>query len=197
MTDLHADALSTFRDLLEAARASGDPEPTAMTLATADRHGRPSARTVLLKACDERGFVFYTHVASHKGNDLHENPRAALLFHWKLLRQPVQVRIEGAVEAVSDAEADAYFASRPRMSQIGAWASLQSETLDSRTTFEARITQYENEFEGRDVPRPPGWTGYRVVPDGFEFWYAAEFRLHERQRYDLRDGTWTKRMLYP
>ncbi len=197
MTNLHAEALATFRELLEAARASGDPEPTAMTLATADRHGRPTARTVLLKSCDERGFVFYTHVASRKGNDLRVNPRAALLFLWKTLRQQVQVRIEGAVDVVSDEEADAYFASRPRMSQIGAWASLQSETLDSRETFEARIAEVEREYEDRDVPRPPGWTGYRVIADGFEFWYGAQFRLHERQRYDLRDGAWSKRMLYP
>ncbi|HTA63919.1 MAG TPA: pyridoxamine 5'-phosphate oxidase [Xanthomonadaceae bacterium] len=197
MTDLHAEALVAFRELLEAARASGDPEPTAMTLATADRSGRPSARTVLLKGCDERGFVFYTHIASAKGADLRGNPRAALLFHWKMLRQPVQVRIEGRVEIVDDAEADAYFATRPRMSQIGAWASRQSETLDSRETFEARLAQVEREFGGREVPRPPGWTGYRVVPDGIEFWYGADFRLHERQRYDLRDGAWSKRMLYP
>jgi len=197
MTDLHAEALATFRDLLDAARASGDIEPTAMTLATADRDGRPSARTVLLKSCDERGFVFYTHVASRKGDDLRVNPHAALLFHWKTLRGQVQVRVEGAVEIVDDDEADAYFASRPRMSQVGAWASLQSKTLDSRATFEARIAEVEREYEGRDVPRPPGWTGYRVIPDGFEFWYGAEFRLHERQRYDLHDGVWAKRMLYP
>jgi pyridoxamine 5'-phosphate oxidase len=168
-----------------------------MTLATATRDGQPSARTVLLKSCDERGFVFYTHLASRKGRDLHENPRAALLFHWKLLKQPVQVRIEGGVDIVSDIEAEEYFATRPRMSQIGAWASLQSETLDSRATFEARIADVERKFEGGDVPRPPGWTGYRVIPDGFEFWYGADFRLHERQRYDLRDGVWSKRMLYP
>lgn len=197
MTDLYAEALATFRELLDAARASGDPEPTAMTVATADRHGRPSARSVLLKSCDERGFAFYTHVASQKGRELHENPRAALLFLWKSLRGQVQVRIEGAVEVVGDAEADAYFASRDRLSQIGAWASQQSETMDARATFEARIAKYEREFEGHDVPRPPRWTGYRVIPDGFEFWYGAPFRLHERQRYDLRDGEWTKRMLYP
>ena len=197
MTDLHAEALATFRDLLDAARASGDPEPTAMTVATADRDGRPSARSVLLKSCDERGFAFYTHVASQKGRELHENPRAALLFHWKTLGKQVQVRIEGAVEIVGDAEADAYFASRERLSQIGAWASPQSETMDTRAMFEARIAIYESEFAGRDVPRPPGWTGYRVIPDGFEFWYGAPFRLHERQRYDLDDGVWTKRMLYP
>jgi pyridoxamine 5'-phosphate oxidase len=197
MDDLHAEALARFRDLLEEATASGDPEPTAMTLATADAHGRPSARTVLLKGCDERGFVFYTHIESVKGQDLRDNPRAALLFHWKHLSPPVQVRIEGRAEIVDDAEADAYFSSRPRMSQIGAWASKQSETLDSREAFEAHVARIEREYEGCEVPRPPGWSGYRVIPDGIEFWYAADFRLHERWRYDLRGGVWSKRMLYP
>ncbi len=197
MTDLYAEALATFRELLDAARAAGDPEPTAMTAATATSDGRPSARSVLLKSCDEHGFTFYTHVASQKGRELHENPRASLLFLWKTLRKQVQVRIEGAVELVGDAEADAYFAGRDRLSQIGAWASSQSETMDERATFEARIAKYESEFEGRAVPRPPGWTGYRVIPDGFEFWYGAPYRLHERQRYDLRDGKWSKRLLYP
>ncbi len=196
-TDLYAEALATFRELLDGARVAGDTEPTAMTVATADRHGRPTARTVLLKSCDEHGFVFYTHVASRKGNDLRVNPRAALLFLWKTLPKQVQVRIEGGADVVSDAEADAYFASRVRLSQIGAWASLQSETLDARSTLESRIAQYEREFAGRAVPRPPGWTGYRVIPDAFEFWYGGDFRLHERQRYDLRDGLWSKRMLYP
>jgi pyridoxamine 5'-phosphate oxidase len=195
--NLYTEALATFRELLDAARAAGDPEPTAMTVATATGDGRPSARSVLLKSCDERGFVFYTHVASQKGHELHENPRAALLFLWKTLRKQVQARIEGAVEVVDDDEADAYFTSRDRLSQIGAWASKQSETMDARATFEARIAEVEREYEGRDVPRPQGWTGYRVIPDGFEFWYGAPFRLHERQRYDLRDGVWTKRMLYP
>lgn len=197
MTDVSPEILDTFRDLLERARASGDPEPTAMTLATANARGEPSARTVLLKQFDDRGFVFYTHRASAKGRDLRDNPRAALLFHWKHLPQPVQVRIEGRVEWVDEAQADAYFASRPRMSQIGAWASRQSQVLDSRASFEAAIARAEHEFEGRDVPRPPGWGGYRVVPDGIEFWYAGDFRLHERYRYDLRDGAWEKRMLYP
>ena len=197
MTDLHAEALATFRDLLEAARASGDPEPTAMTVATADRQGRPSARSVLLKSFDARGFAFYTHVASQKGRELHENPRAALLFLWKTLRKQVQARIEGAVEMVGAGEADDYFASRDRLSQIGAWASRQSETMESRAEFEQTIEEFTRRFEGRDVPRPPGWSGYRVVPDAFEFWYGAPYRLHERQRYDLQDGIWSKRMLYP
>lgn len=197
MDDLFAEALARFRGLLDQAAESGDPEPTAMTLASADAQGRPSARTVLLKGFDARGFVFYTHRSSPKGNDLRDNPRTALLFHWKLMRPPVQVRIEGRAEVVADDEADAYFASRPRMSQVGAWASLQSQTLDSRATFEARVAQTEREFAGCAVPRPPGWGGYRIVPDGIEFWYAADFRLHERWRYDLRDGAWSRRMLYP
>lgn len=197
MTNLYAEALATFRELLDAAREVGDPEPTAMTVATATCDGRPSARSVLLKSCDERGFVFYTHVTSQKGHELDENPRAALLFLWKTLRRQVQARIEGMVEKVGDAEADAYFASRDRLSQVGAWASLQSKTMDARATFEERIEQFKRKFDGGDVPRPAGWTGYRVVPDGFEFWYGAPYRLHERHRYDLRDGAWSKRMLYP
>jgi pyridoxamine 5'-phosphate oxidase len=197
MTDLYAEALATFQHLIDAARTAGDPDPTAMVVATATSDGRPSARNVLLKSCDQRGFAFYTHVASRKGNELADNPRASLVFLWKTLPGQVQVRIEGRVELIDDAEADAYFAGRPRLSQIGAWASKQSQTLDSRATLEARIAEVEREFHGREVPRPEGWAGYRVVPDGIEFWYGAEFRLHERQWYELRDGLWSKRMLYP
>lgn len=195
--DLHAEALLAFRELLDEARASGDPDPTAMTVASVDSTGRPSARTVLLKAFDERGFVFYTNQLSRKGRELGAQPQAALLFHWKTLRNQVQVRIEGRVEAVTAAEADAYFASRPRGSQIGAWASLQSETLASRDEFEQRIARYEREFGDGPVPRPPHWSGYRVVPDRLEFWYGADYRLHERYCYEQRDGQWHKRMLYP
>jgi pyridoxamine 5'-phosphate oxidase len=197
MTDLYAEALDTFAQLIEQAKAAGDPDATAMTLATADAQGRPAARTVLLKAVDERGFVFYTNYQSRKGLQLTENPHAALLFLWKTLRDQVQVKIEGTVEPVDLAEADAYFASRPRPSQIGAWASLQSQTLDSRDTFEARIDAFEKKFEGMEVPRPPHWSGYRVVPEMIEFWYGARFRLHERQHYERVDGVWRKRMLYP
>jgi pyridoxamine 5'-phosphate oxidase len=195
--DLFAEALVTFRELLDEARAAGDPEPTAMTLATRDAGGRVAARTVLLKAHDERGFVFYTNCHSRKGRELDANPQAALLFHWKTLRDQVQVRIEGRAEPVSGAEADAYFASRPRASQIGAWASDQSETLAQREDFETRIAQFERRFEGQAVSRPPHWSGYRVVPDRIELWYGAEFRLHERYCYELVDGAWRKRMLYP
>ena len=199
MTDLYAEALSTFAELFEEARAGNEIEPSAMTVATADVDGRPSARTVLLKAFDERGFVFYTHLDSAKGRDLRANPRAALLFLWRQLGEAgIQVRVSGDVEQVDDVEADAYFASRARMSQVGAWASRQSQTLQSREAFEARLAQAEAEYAGREVPRPAGWSGFRVVPSAFEFWYGAGFRLHERWRYDRADdGGWSKRMLYP
>jgi pyridoxamine 5'-phosphate oxidase len=199
MSELHAEALATFTELLAEAKAAGDAEPTAMTVATVGRDGRPSARVVLLKAYDERGFVFYTNFDSRKGQQLAINPQAALLFLWKGLRgrEHVQVRIEGTVEPVAAAEADAYFASRPRPSQVGAWASLQSQTLDSRETFNARVAAYDKKFEGGDVPRPANWSGFRVVAELVEFWYGAQFRLHERQQYERIDGQWTKRMLYP
>lgn len=200
MTDLYAEALSTFATLYEEARASErELDHTAMTLATATPEGLPSARVVLLKAFDARGFVFYSHLHSRKGEELAANPHAALLFLWLSLREAgVQVRIEGAVEQVSDAEADAYFAGRPRASQIGAWASAQSQTLTEREDFDDRIAQVEAEFEGHEVPRPDGWTGTRVVPRAIEFWYGAAFRLHERWRYERdADGAWSKRMLYP
>ena len=198
MHSLPDDILATFRTLFDEAAAAGEPDRTAMTVATAGEGGRPSARTVLLKAFDAAGFVFYSHLEGRQGRELQANPQAALLFHWPRVRNGVQVRIEGEVELVADAEADAYFASRPRVSQLGAWASHQSETLDARDTFEARLARYEAEFEGRDVPRPPRWTGFRVVPRAVEFWYAATFRLHERWLHErAADGTWSKRMLYP
>ncbi len=199
MSNLHAEALATFTDLLAEAKAAGDAEPTGMTVATVGRDGRPSARVVLLKGYDERGFVFYTNFDSRKGHQLAINPQAALLFLWKGLRgrEHVQVRIEGTVEPVSAAEADAYFASRPRPSQVGAWASLQSQTLDSRETFETRCAEFDKKFDGVAVPRPPNWSGFRVVAELIEFWYGAAFRLHERQQYERINGEWTKRMLYP
>ena len=197
-TDLIAEAHATFAQLFNEAREASEPDRTAMTIATAGLDARPSARTVLLKAFDARGFVFYTHLDGRKGRELQANPHAALLFHWPRVRLGVQVRVEGAVETVADAEADAYFASRPRSSQAGAWASKQSETLESRDTFEQRLTQVEHDFEGRDIPRPLRWTGLRVRPERIEFWYGAEFRLHERWLYECdRAGEWSKRMLYP
>ena len=199
MSDLYAEALTTFASLFEEAQQSREVEPNAMTVATADLHGRPSARTVLLKAFDERGFVFYTHLDSHKGHELQSNPQAALLFLWRSLREAgIQVRVEGRVEQVDAAEADAYFASRARMSQIGAWASLQSRTLASREEFDARVAEIEARFEDRDVPRPEGWSGLRVVPDRMELLFGAQLRLPDRWCYEAGvDGRWSKRLLYP
>ena len=194
---LKPEILETFQQLLEGARASGDPEPTAMTLSTADAGGRVSARIVLLKGADERGFRFFTNYQSDKGNQLEAHPQVALCFHWKTLREGVQVRIEGVARKLMEEESDAYFASRPRLSQIGAWASLQSQTLPDRDTFEQRVARYEQEFDGRDVTRPPHWGGYVVEPDMIEFWYGAKFRLHERVRYELSEGGWMQRALYP
>ena len=198
MADLYSEALATFDALFDEALAAGEPDRTAMVVATATLDARPSARTVLLKAHDARGFVFYTHLDGRKGRELQSNPQAALLFHWPRVRMGVQVRIEGGVEIVSDAEADAYFASRARVSQLGAWASKQSETLEARDAFESRLLQMEREFDGRDVPRPARWTGLRVRPDRIEFWYGAEFRLHQRDVFERnRAGDWSTRMLYP
>ena len=189
--------LDEFRALLNQARASGDTEPTAMTVATVGVDGAISARTVLLKDVDARGFVFYTNFNSNKGRDLQTNPRAALLFLWKTLRLQVQAKIEGQVETVSGKEADDYFASRPRESQIGAWASKQSETLDSREVLTQRIAEFNAKFEGVPVPRPPYWSGFRVLPNMIEFWFGAPFRLHERVRHELVDGAWQIRTLFP
>lgn len=195
---LLAEALATFDGLFARASAAGEPDPTAMVVATAALDARPSARVVLLKAHDARGFVFYTHLDGRKGRELQDNPHAALLFHWPRIGHGVQVRIEGPVAIVDDAEADAYFATRPRGSQVGAWASRQSETLEAPDAFVDRIEQVERQFEGRDVPRPPRWTGLRVRPIHIEFWYGADFRLHERVVYEAdRAGEWSVRRLYP
>ena len=196
--DLLRDALATFDELFAQARTAGEPDPTAMVVATAGLDARPSARTVLMKAHDTRGFVFYTHLDGRKGRELQANPQAALLFHWPRVQEGVQVRIEGPVELVSDDEADAYFASRPRGSQVGAWASKQSETMETRQRFEERIAEVEAEFQGRDIARPPRWSGLRVRPMVIEFWYARGHRLHERTVYESDvAGVWSKRMLYP
>ncbi len=194
---LLAEAVAQVRELIDAARASGDPEPTAMTLATGDARGRVSARIVLLKELDERGFAFYTNYESAKAAQLDEQQQAALCLHWKTLRDGVQVRAEGVVEKTSVVESDAYFATRVRASQIGAWASLQSQTLPDRALLDARIAQYEREFEGRPVPRPPHWGGFRLVPDVIELWYGQRARLHDRIRYEQVDRRWSKRLLYP
>ena len=194
---LNPEILDTFTRLLDEAKASGEREPTAMNLATVDGSGRVASRIVLLKGVDERGFRFHTNYQSDKGSQLETHPQLALCFHWKQLRDGVQVRVEGAARKLQDEESDAYFASRSRGSQIGAWASLQSQTLPDRDTFEQRVARYEHEFEGREVTRPPHWGGYVVEPDMLEFWYGAEFRLHERVRWSRHGQTWTSRLLYP
>ena len=189
------DPHAIFEEWLAEARLSEPNDPTAMALATADAEGRPSVRMVLLKGHDARGFVFYTNLDSRKGGELAANPNAALLFHWKSLRR--QVRVEGAVEAVSEAEADSYFATRSRDSQLGAWASDQSRPLDSRSAFEARFETMRARFEGREVPRPPRWSGFRVVPSRIELWNDRAHRLHERRLF-VRTGTgWAEGLLYP
>ena len=190
-----ADPFALFDAWYAEARASEPNDSNAMTLATADADGQPSARMVLLKGHGPEGFVFYTNRESRKAGQLAANPRAALLFHWKSLRR--QVRIEGPVNRVSDAESDAYFASRSRDSQLGAWASDQSRPLDARATFEARYEAMRTRFAGGDVPRPPHWGGYRVTPERIEFWLDREHRLHERRLF-VRDGEgWTEGLLYP
>ena len=190
------DPFALFDAWLAEARASEVNDPEAMALATADAVGNPSARMVLLKGHGHAGFTFYTNEQSVKGAELAANPNAALLFHWKSLRR--QVRIEGGVERVDAAEADAYFASRGRDSQIGAWASDQSRPLDARATFEARFEAMKAKFEGQDVPRPPHWGGYRVVPLLIEFWQDREHRLHERRIFTANaDGGWDEGLLYP
>lgn len=166
-----------------------------MVLATADARGRPSARTVLLKGVDARGVIFYTNARSRKGRALAANPRAALCLAWDPLR--AQVLIEGRVERVTVAEADAYWATRPRTSQLGAWASQQSAPLARRAILLARFSHYQTAFAGRPVPRPPSWTGFRVLPDRVEFWRARPFRLHDRVVYQRRARRWTRTLLYP
>ncbi|HET8626117.1 MAG TPA: pyridoxamine 5'-phosphate oxidase [Thermomicrobiales bacterium] len=181
-----------FRDVL----ASGGPEPTAMTVATATRDGRPSARMVLLKGVDERGFVFYTNYESRKGGELAENPRAALLFHWPQLQR--QVRVTGTVARVAPEESDAYFRSRARGSRLGAWASHQSRVIPDRAALEADLARVEAAYPGEDIPRPPYWGGFRVVPETFEFWQSRPSRLHDRLRYTRQpDGRWLIDRLSP
>ena len=193
--DLLPDPLAQFALWYEEAHQSTVALPHAMVLATADARGCPSARMVLLKECDQRGFVFYTNSNSHKGRDLSQNPRAALVFHWEPLRK--QVRVEGDVELVSSEEADAYFATRPRGSQLGAWASPQSESIPDRTALERETNQLETHYAERDVPRPPHWNGYRVCPDTLEFWVDRASRLHDRFEYRRSPQAWQIRQLAP
>ena len=190
-----AEPWELFRGWMAEATASEPNDPTAMALATVDADGLPNVRMVLLKGADEDGFVFYTNRDSNKGCELAANPKAALVFHWKSLRR--QVRARGAVTAVSDAEADAYFASRPRDSRIGAWASQQSRPLESRFAFEKAIAVHAARYALGEVPRPPYWTGYRICPVSIEFWHDRPFRLHDRVVFTKAEGGWTKARLYP
>ena len=187
--------LPLFDDWLAQAQAGEPNDPNAVALATVDADGQPAVRMVLLKGHDEWGFVFYTNRESRKADALAANPVAALLFHWKSIRR--QIRIEGAVEPVSDAESDAYFASRSRDSQLGAWASDQSRPLDARETFEARFEAMKARFDGGDVPRPPHWGGYRVIPTKIEFWQDRAHRLHERRLFVRVGDGWDEILLYP
>lgn len=192
---LPAEVVRRFRALQERAAKTDLPEPTAVILSTADSRGRPSSRAVLLKAFDERGFVFYTNLDSRKGRQLRENPRAALTFYWPPLGE--QVHVEGDVEPVTDAEADAYFATRPRESRLGAWASRQSEPLTSRWRLLREVVAVARRFGPGSIPRPPHWSGFRVLPDRVEFWKSARHRLHARDEWTLQNGLWTARHLYP
>jgi pyridoxamine 5'-phosphate oxidase len=189
--------LRLFAAWFEEARRSEPADPDAMALSTVDRDGLPNVRMVLLKGFDERGFVFYTNQGSQKGQELADRAAAAAVFHWKSLKR--QVRLRGAVEQVADAEADAYFASRARLSQIGAWASKQSAPLESRLAFEKAVAQVTARYGLGPVPRPPFWTGYRIVPLVIEFWHDRPYRLHDRVEFRRQapDGAWIKIRLYP
>jgi pyridoxamine 5'-phosphate oxidase len=195
-SDAAPDPIEQFRGWFDDALAAGLHEPNAMTLATATPEGRPSARTVLIKGFDERGFVFYTNYEGRKARELEANPHCALVFYWGELER--QVRVEGRAGRVSEEESDAYFTSRPRGSRLGAWASEQSRPVEDRGTLERRLRELEREYEGREVPRPPFWGGYRVEPETVEFWQGRENRLHDRLLYRRSgDGGWKRKRLQP
>ncbi len=189
------DPHALFAAWLADAEACEPNDPNAMALATVNADGQPAVRMVLLKGHDERGFVFYTNQESRKADDLRATAKAALLFHWKSLRK--QVRVEGPVSPVSDAEADTYFATRGRVSRLGAWASDQSRSLDARETLEARLAEVAARFDGTDVPRPPHWSGYRIAPVTIEFWEDGAHRLHNRRVFTRAGDGWTEGLLYP
>ncbi|HEY7905479.1 MAG TPA: pyridoxamine 5'-phosphate oxidase [Wenzhouxiangella sp.] len=195
MSDLSQEILERFQAGFDRAKANDVPEANAMTLATVDPQGRPAARTVLLKGYDHQGFVFYTNLGSRKGQHLAHTPEASLVFWWRETEE--QVLIDGSVEPVSAEEADAYFASRPRGSQIGAWASQQSTELTDREALLAAVADTEARFEGQTVPRPAHWSGFRVKPRRVEFWYGRTYRLHERVCFTLEDGEWVTTLLFP
>ena len=192
------DPIAVFQRLLADAQSESRervPEPTAFALGTVSAEGRPSVRMLLLKHADRDGFVFYTNRDSRKAVDLAETPFAAMTFHWSALER--QVRVEGTTTPVTPQEADAYFATRPRGSQIGAWASKQSRPIESEGELERRVAKFEKKFEGLDVPRPPHWSGYRLVPDRIEFWYGKPSRLHVRHLYTRQGSGWRVQTLYP
>lgn len=189
------DPIKIFENWLGEAEKSEPNDPTAMTLATVNAGGVPQARMVLLKGVDESGFVFYTNLGSGKADDLSHNPAAALVFHWKSLRR--QVRISGPVEQVSEAEADEYFASRPRDSRIGAWASKQSQPLEGMFELEARVVKFAAKYAVGDIPRPEFWSGFRIIPKTIEFWSDRPFRLHEREVFSKTDDGWSTQRIYP
>lgn len=193
--DVLPDPVEQFRRWFDEALEAGLHEPNAMVVATATPDGYPSARVVLLKGFDGRGFVFYTNYEGRKGRELEENPRAALLFYWGELER--QVRIEGPVSRTSEEESDAYYASRPRGSRLGAWASEQSRTVEGREVLEDHARSLEAEYEGREVPRPAFWGGYRVGPEVVEFWQGRENRLHDRILYSREGGGWKIGRLQP
>lgn len=197
MPTLPTNLLDQLQTALQNAIDHELPEPNAMTVASCGSDGRLSARTVLIKHIDEQGVVFYTNMNSNKGRQLQENPRIAACILWRELQQ--QILLEGVVTAVSDADADAYFATRPRISQLGAWASQQSSTLGSRAELEQALQHYTEKFAGVEVPRPQHWSGFCIQPDMIEFWQGREFRLHDRSRWELDadSGTWNSRLLYP
>lgn len=193
-----AEPFARFADLLAQARMvdpSRLPEPTAFALGTVGANGMPSVRVLLLKGVDERGFVFYTNYEGRKGRELLAHPQAAMCFHWQALEE--QVRVEGLTEPVSDEEADAYFATRERGSQLGAWASLQSQPMTNDGDLERRLTEFAARFEGQPVPRPPHWSGFRLVPELIEFWRNMPNRLHEREAYSRKGNGWQVSRLYP
>ncbi|MGI8606003.1 MAG: pyridoxamine 5'-phosphate oxidase [Gaiellaceae bacterium] len=193
--DFAGDPMEQFARWFDEARALGPPLPEAMTLATSDADGRPSARIVLLHGVEASGFVFHTNYESRKGRELDANPWAALVLYWQPLGR--QVRVEGSVERVSEQESAQYFRTRPRGGQLGAWASRQSEPIESREVLEERVRELGREHEGRKIPLPPFWGGYRLRPDRIELWQHGEDRLHDRFRYERRDGGWTLERLAP